>query len=74
MKETESIDKENAFRRWFNVRTAGMTRSQRQQEKINVANMLGITLYKINNWLLGYTIPNLLEQKAVNMIMKEQVF
>ena len=51
-----------------------MSREQRQKYKCDMANKLHVSVTKINNWINGRTIPNLLEQKTINIFLKQKIF
>ncbi len=50
------------------------SRKARINYKRLIAQRLGKSVQTIDNWINGVTIPNRLEQKAINVILREKIY
>lgn len=50
------------------------SRTARRNYKRLIAQRLGKSVQTIDNWIKGVTIPNRLEQTAINVIFREKIY
>lgn len=49
-------------------------RAARRNYKRLIAKRLGKSVQTIDKWIKGVTVPNRLEQKAINVIFREKIY
>lgn len=66
--------KRNQFKIYFDEQTIGMNRTEKEQFRQQLQEKLQVTSCVMRNWLSGKTIPNGLQQIAINKILKTKIY
>lgn len=65
----------NEFGNFYQSKISRLSnRAARRNYKRLIAKRLGKSVQTIDNWIKGVTIPNRLEQTAINVIFREKIY